>query len=174
MMSIWTRTMAGLVLLTAVSIFGAIFTIPGREAKAQRSENQERSESEGKKLEGTWRVQVTARDCQTGAAVRTFPALLTFADGGTLTGTTTAFPPALRGPDHGFWRKTGQRSYLAVTQAFLFNPAGAWTSTQQITQTIEIGHNPDEFTSSASTAFFDTNGNLTMTVCATAVGTRLE
>lgn len=174
MMSIWTRTMAGLVLLTAASILGAIFTIPASEAKAQRSENQDRSESQGKKLEGTWRVLVTGRDCQTGAAVRTFPALLTFADGGTLTGTTTAFSPALRSPDHGFWRKTGERSYLAVSQAFLFNPAGAWISTQQITQTIEFGHNPDEFTSSASSEFFDTNGNLTRTVCATAVGTRLE
>lgn len=174
MMSIWTRTMSGLVLLTAISMLGAIFTLPAREAKAQKSENQERSESQGKKLEGTWRVLVTARDCQTGAAVRTFPALLTFADGGTLTGTTTALPPALRGPDHGFWRKTGPRSYLAVTQAFLFNPAGAWTSTQRITQTIELGQHADEFTSSASSEFFDTNGNLTMTLCATAVGTRLE
>ena len=174
MMSIWTRTMAGLVLLTAVSIFGAIFTIPAREAKGQKSENQERSESQGKKLEGTWRVQVTGRDCQTGAAVRTFPALLTFVDGGTLTGTPTAFPPSLRGPDHGFWRQTGPRSYLAVTRAFLFNPAGAWTATQQLTQIIEFAHDSDEFTSSASSEFFDTNGTLTMTLCATAVGTRLE
>lgn len=93
MMSIWTRTMAGLVLLTAFSIFGAIFTPSAYEAKAQRSENQERSESQGKKLEGTWRVLVTARDCQTGAAVRTFPALLTFADGGTLDRHYYSIPP---------------------------------------------------------------------------------
>jgi hypothetical protein len=33
-------------------------------------------------LEGTWRVQVTVRDCQTDEALRTFPALFIFAKGG--------------------------------------------------------------------------------------------
>ena len=37
-----------------------------------------------KRLEGVWRFQVTVRNCQTGEPLRTFPALFTFAKGGTL------------------------------------------------------------------------------------------
>src|SRR5213593_4518066 len=33
-------------------------------------------------LQGAWRLQLTVRDCQTGAVLRTFPALATFAKGG--------------------------------------------------------------------------------------------
>ena len=40
------------------------------------------SESQAGRLEGTWRVQLTVRDCQTGAVQRTFPALFAFAKGG--------------------------------------------------------------------------------------------
>jgi hypothetical protein len=99
---------------------------------------------------------------------------LTFAPGGTLTGTTTAFSPALRSPDHGIWEQTGRRSFNAVTEAFLFNPAGAWATTQRITQTIKIGNDPDEFNSIAKIEFFDTNGVLTITGCATAIAHRFE
>jgi hypothetical protein len=42
------------------------------------------SESQAGRIEGTWRVQLTVRDCQTGAALRTFPALFIFGNGGTL------------------------------------------------------------------------------------------
>jgi hypothetical protein len=33
-------------------------------------------------LEGAWRLQVTVRDCNTGQALRTFPAVFTFSKGG--------------------------------------------------------------------------------------------
>ena len=57
-------------------------------------------------LQGTWRVQVTVRDCQTGDALRTFPALFTFASGGTLTAATAGVPPALTTPNLGVWQHT--------------------------------------------------------------------
>ena len=126
------------------------------------------------KLEGTWRVQVTIRDCQSGAALRTFAAMLTFAQGGTLTETTTGFPPAARTPGHGVWRHTDDHTYTAVSEAFLFNPAGVWTGTQRLTQVIEFGDDPDELTSVATNEIFDTNRNLILSGCATAVAHRLE
>jgi hypothetical protein len=141
-------------------------------ARAQESERQEKSESRARKIEGTWRVQVTLRNCQSGDALRTFPALLTFAQGETLTGTTTAFSPALRSPDHGIWGPTGRHTFSAVTEAFIFNPVGTWVTTQRITQAIEIGSDPNEFNSNATIEFFDTSGNLTSTGCATAVAHR--
>jgi hypothetical protein len=168
------KLVAGLALLFAVAVSGAIFLTAGSVANAHNAERQDRSESGEKKLDGTWRAQVTLRDCQTGSAIRTFPALLTFAEGGTLTETTTAFPPAARTPGHGFWRRTGKRTYKAVTEAFLFNPAGAWTGTQRLTQAIEIGNDPDELTSNANVEIFDVSGNLLVSGCATAIAHRFE
>src|SRR5262245_33602793 len=103
----------GVALLAAVTLAGMISTRTVLAAP-------ERVESNGPRLEGTWRVQVTIRDCNSGASLRTFPAVLTFAQGGTLTETTTGFPPAVRSPGHGFWRHTTDQSYLAVSEAFLF------------------------------------------------------
>ena len=66
---------------------------------AQGQNQNERSQLGGKTIEGTWKVCVTLRNCQTGGELRNFPALLTFVKGGTFTGATTAFPPSQRGPD---------------------------------------------------------------------------
>jgi hypothetical protein len=169
----------GLTLLSALALVGVILLPPAMVAQAQAQaqaqfESQGKSESGARKLQGTWRVQVTLRNCQSGQVLRTFPAMLTFAQGGTLTGTTTAFSPAVRSPDHGVWRHTGWHTYSASSEAFLFSPAGVWTSTQRITQAIEIAGGADEFTSNATVEFLDTNGTVTSTGCATAVGHRYE
>ena len=173
-----SRTMnivAGLVLMAALVLPGTSLWTPALAATAQQqSQDQERSESQGQKLEGTWRVQVTIRDCQSGAALRTFPAFLTFAHGGTLTETTTGFPPAQRTPGHGVWSHMDAHTYSAVSEAFLFSPAGVWTGKQRLTQVIEIGHDADVLSSTAMNEIFDTNGNLILTGCATAVGNRFE
>jgi len=149
--------------LVSMSASGA----PGA-VKLQGSDQNEDSKSIGGKIEGTWRVQVTLRNCQTGAGLRVFP------DGGTLTGTSTVLSPALRSPDHGLWSHPGSNSYRAVSEAFIFNPLGVWVSTQRLNQDIELAPNADSFTSNANTQFFDTLGNVTSTGCATAVATRME
>ena len=117
---------------------------------------------------------VTIHDCQSGATLKTFPAFLTFAQGGTLVETTTGFSPAMRTPGHGFWDYTGGRTFTATSEAFLFNPAGVWIGTQSLTQAIEFGGDFDEFTSNASIKVVDPNGNLLSTGCATAVAHRME
>lgn len=162
---------AGLVLMAGLVLAGTSLWTPALAATAQQqSQNQERPESQGR-LEGTWRVQVTIRDCQSEAALRTFPAFLTFAQGGTLTETTTGFPPAQRTPGHGVWSHMDGHTYSAVSEAFLFSPAGVWTGNQRLTQVIEIG-DADVLSSTATNEIFDTNGNLILTGCATAVGNR--
>jgi len=125
-------------------------------------------------LEGTWRLQVTVRDCHTGAAQRTFPALFTFAKGGTLTVTTAGQLPSLSTPGLGVWRHTDGHTYSAVSEAFVFSPAGAWTQTHRLTRVIEIGNDANEFTDTVALQIFDTNGNLIVTGCATSVATRFE
>ena len=168
------KIVAGVVLMIALVLAGTYLRQPTLAATHQSEiQSQEKSESNGK-LQGTWRVQVTIRDCTSGAALRTFPAFLTFAEGGTLTETTTGFPPALRTPGHGYWEHLGGRSYRAVSEAFLFNPAGVWTGRQRLTQIIELGRHGEELNSNATNEIFDTNGNLTVTGCATATGRYFE
>ena len=131
------------------------------------------------RLEGTWRVQVTTHDCTNGTTLLSFPAMLTFAKGGTLTGTTAAplFKPGQRTPDHGAWVQTGWRQYRAVSEAFiLFDspppPLPLQKGVQRITQEIEVEH--DRFDSDAQVEFKDVSGNVVAHLCATAVGTRFD
>jgi hypothetical protein len=148
--------------LTGMLVMGSAFT-----AKAQ-------SESRAGRLEGTWRVQLTVRDCQTGAALRTFPTLFTFAKGGTLTATTAGQSPALFTPNLGVWGHTGGNTYSAVSEAFVFSPAGAWIQTHRLTRAIELSRDPNEFTDTVAVEIFDTNRNLLVTGCGTSAGRRFE
>ena len=128
-------------------------------------------------LVGTWVVTVTQHNCSTGVQVGLpFESLLTFNDGGTMTETTSnpMFFPALRGPGHGYWNRTGHMTYDAASLA-LITANGVLTQTQKITQTIELGNDRDSFTvSNASVLFFDPAGTLVRTGCANATGKRFE
>jgi hypothetical protein len=106
--------------------------------------------------------------------VSNFQSLVTFAQGGTLTSVTTGGTPALRTTGLGTWEKAGGHEFAAVTMVFLFSPAGVWSATQRITNTFEIGTNRDELMGTTEVNFFDTNGNVTSTLCATVLGRRLE
>jgi hypothetical protein len=123
-------------------------------------------------LQGAWRLQVTVRDCQTGEAQRTFPALFTFATGGTLTVTTAGQPPSLSTPGLGVWRHTVGHSYRAVSEAFVFSAAGAWTQTHRLTRDIKLNNDGDQFTDVVALQIFDTSGNLIVTGCASSVASR--
>jgi hypothetical protein len=127
--------------------------------------------AESGKLEGTWLTQVSARDCKTGAVLRTFSAINTFASGGTAMDTTAGVNPTLRSPGLGTWEKTQGQTYSATSLAILFNPAGAWTGTQRLTHAIRFNGDAIEFAS--TNEIFDTNGAVTTTGCATAVAHRL-
>ena len=130
--------------------------------------------SKARRLEGTWQVQVTLQNCQTGAALRTAPAFLTFAQGGTLVETTAVFSSSQRGPCHGFWEHTGGKTFKAVSKAFLFNPDGTLAGTQTLTQEIEFGDDPDVFNSNATTEIVAPNGTVILSGCATAIAHRME
>ena len=151
----------------ALVLAGMLVLASGLKARAQ-------SESQAGPLEGTWRVQLTVRDCQTGAALRTFPALFTFAKGGTLTATTAGQSPALFSPNLGVWGHTDGNTYSAVSEAFFFSPAGAWIQTHRLTRAIELSSDANEFTDTVTVEIFDTNRNLLGTGCGTSAGRRFE
>jgi hypothetical protein len=130
------------------------------------------AQSQARQLQGTWRVQITLRNCQTGDALRPpFPAMATFAAGGTLTTSDGGLSPLVRGAGHGVWRHMGGHTFEALTEAFLFTPAGALNGTQRLRQSLEIY--PDEFNATVSAEILDVQGTLLATGCATSVGRRM-
>ena len=85
-------------LASVLALAGTTFMTTVRGAGAEQSEGQVGSDPEARKLEGTWRVRITLRDCGSGGPLpfpgNPFPALVTFARGGTLTSADTAWPRA--------------------------------------------------------------------------------
>ncbi len=134
---------------------------------------------------GTWSVQVQQYNCQTEEPVgKPFQALLTFAPGGTMTGSTTnpGFAVGQRGTDQGIWSYEGHHNYKAKSLSFLFytTPAtppaspGFQAGTQTITQEIEFKNGRDEFSADAKIEFADTTGTVYRQGCASAVAQRVK
>jgi len=91
--------------------------LAGALVQAFWGERNRRAECEGT-LQGTWRVQVTPINCQTGAPlpIPSFSALDSYASGGTLTEVVNAaaFLPGQVTPGLGVWSHTQANAYKAV------------------------------------------------------------
>jgi hypothetical protein len=163
-----SKSVHGVNLVSALALAVVLLATSGLGAQEGNSESQ------GGRLEGTWRVQVSVKDCQTGVVQRAFPALLAFAKGGTLTVTTGGQPPAFFTPGIGVWRHTGGHTYSAVFEAFAFNPAGVWIATHRFTRVIELDRNGDDFTDTIKLEILDTSGNLIAPGCGSSTARRFE
>ena len=163
-----SKSVHGMNLVSAFALAVVLLATSGLGAQEGNSESQ------GGQLEGTWRAQVSVKDCQTGAVQRSFPALFAFAKGGTLTVTTGGQPPALFTPGLGVWRHTWGHTYSAVFEAFVFNPAGVWIATHRFTRVIDLDRDGDEFTDTIKLEILDTSGNLIAPGCGSSTARRFE
>ena len=152
---------------TVLALASMLFLGPESTAKAHASDTGSHN------LEGAWRLQVTVLDCQTGTVIRTFPALATFAKGGTVTLTTAGQLPSLSTTALGVWRHDDQ-NYSAASEAFVFSPEGVWIQTHRLTRAIKVSDDGNGFTDTVDLEIFDTNGNLIASGCATSVATRFK
>ncbi len=164
--------------LSVLMLGSVIMLASGRRAAAEPGDQKAR-------LVGTWRVQVTLVDCQTGTPLSpaAFPSLLTFAFGGTTAEDTAnpAFGPGQRGVGQGVWDYKGRGTYVARSVAFInyttqANPAahnpGFEAGEQTITQTIMFLNGSDTWTSTAAIEFSDTTGTVYRQGCAVASAQR--
>ena len=162
------RMMARPGMMTAAVVVGGAALVAAGQANPG-------ADSEARKLEGTWRVQITLRNCQTGDALRPpFPAMATFAAGGTVTTSDGGSSPLMRGAGHGVWQHTGGHTFAVLTEAFLFTPTGALNGTQRLRQSVEIGVDPDAFEATVGAEILDLQGTVLMAGCASSVGRRME
>ena len=153
----------------ALVIAGLLVLGSGLTATAQSRDN-----GSPNGLQGTWRVQLTVIDCQTGQVLRTFPTLFAFAKGGTLTYATAGQLPSATTTGLGVWRHTEGHSYSVVSEVFIFSPAGVWIQTHRLTRAIDVSNDGDEFTDTVALQIFDTSGNQLVEGCGTSVGSRMK
>ena len=125
-------------------------------------------------LEGSWNVQVTRRNCQTGEAVVSFPTMSTFNRGGTMQDYGIAMAPTGRGPGHGVWSYHSGRRFTNNFQFFLFGADGSHTGRQIIRRQIEVSRFGSTYTATGAVEVFNTVGTVIATVCTTEIATRFE
>ena len=168
----FTATVVPLIALAAV-LFAASSTAIAQSEESGSARGREETWRDG--LEGTWRAQLTVRDCQNpNTVLRTFPAIFAYAKGGTLTFTTGGQPPSLNTPGLGVWNHMYGSTYSAVSEAFISSSAGAWTSTQRLTRVIVVSRDAKSYTDTVALEILDTHGSVMVTGCATSVASRME
>lgn len=158
-------------------------------AAAQREE-----ESAPAGLPGTWMIQVTLRDCASGAALAPpIPSLVTFHRDGSITEDPGGlnFAPGQRTSGHGTWTPGPAHTFaqkmialvLFASDANLpgtpgFDPVkpvspGFLAGSQTISHTIRLT-GADQIESSGTNHFYKSNGDLYRSGCSTATGKRFE
>lgn len=173
-----------LYVLVGLAITASLVLMPSQNLKAAPSEHHDSLFFPGT-IVGTWTVQVQQYNCQTEEPLgKPFQALLTFAEGGTMTGSTTnpGFAVGQRGTDQGIWSYEGHHNYRAKDISFLFytTPAappaspGFLAGTQTLTQEIEFKNGRNEFSSDAKVEFADTTGAVYRQGCAWATAQRVK
>jgi hypothetical protein len=137
-----------------------------------------------KDIQGVWLVQVTLRNCSTGAPLGpAFPSVVTFHEGGTVSETTisAAFAAGQRAPGQGIWDSLGHHTYSQkmIAQIAFDTPPnppvtpGFFAGASVVSQTVEL-IDRDHLSSSGTNAFHRTDGSVYRTGCSTATGTRFE
>src|SRR5215475_11653754 len=129
--------------------------------------------AQGGRLEGTWSMQITLNDCA-GHTIRSFPTLIAFMTGGTLTEASGGTAPALQTGGKGVWSHTVDSTYAFRFKDFTFNSSYALTGWVIITGELTVDGTGNANAGPAIVQVYDPNGVLLVTLCADAVGTRFE
>ena len=123
---------------------------------------------------GTWDVQVTIRNCQTGAPIVTFASLTTFLPGGITLDSTSRIPQSLKTPGQGVWEHLTGRTYRFKFKSFSFDTSGNFTGWTIITHEALLNRSATAYTSAGISEVYNASGNLIATGCSTTTTIRFE
>jgi hypothetical protein len=129
--------------------------------------------AQGGRLEGTWNMQITVTDCS-GHVIRTFPTLVVFMAGGTLTEASGGTAPALQTGGKGVWSHTTDSNYAFRFKDFSFNAQNVFTGWSIISGETTVDETGNANAGPATVEIYNASGVLLVTLCADAVGTRFE
>jgi hypothetical protein len=127
--------------------------------------------TQGGRLEGTWAMQITLTDCS-GHVIRSFPTLVVFMAGGTLTEASGGTAPALQTGGKGVWSHTTDNTYAFRFKDFTFNAQNVFTGWVVITGETTVDTTGNANSGPATVEVYNPNGVLVASLCADAVGTR--
>lgn len=126
-----------------------------------------------RRIEGTWLVHATLRDCNTGAEIpnSTFPALHTFLSGGAMLSN-----PATSGlsTGHGLWTHAEGDDFKNTIRLFAFTPTGVLMGISTVERDIVLSSDGASLTSNDVGDLRDLAGNLLGRRCAAITDTRLD
>jgi hypothetical protein len=116
-------------------------------------------------LIGTWLLELTVRDCQTGEPLGTptNQALHTYLPGGSMMGSTNV--TALRSPSYGIWKRTDKQHFLATFINFSFNADSTPAGRAEVTERIDFGEDPHTFTATSFVEIFNVDDHMITTIC---------
>jgi hypothetical protein len=126
-------------------------------------------------LQGTWRAAITAVDCVTGQDLVSFPAIMTFNQGGTCS-EYFVVPGNDSGQETqaGVWqREPGSQNYSVRTVGYAYTAEGVFAGRAEITRTLHLT-SANSFESSSIVQIFDADGNLVFTACERGTGERFQ
>jgi hypothetical protein len=129
--------------------------------------------TEGGRIQGTWEMQITLNDCA-GHVIRSFPTLIEFAAGGTVTEASGGTAPALQTGGKGVWSHATANNYAFRFKDFTFNTSNVFTGWVIIAGELTVDATGNANTGPATVEVYDPNGVLLVTLCAEAAGTRFE
>ncbi len=127
-----------------------------------------------RRLVGSWDVQVTLRDCESGTPFVTFPAMNTYNQGGTTQQTAIPEPGFTLLPGHGVWSHQTGRRYSGAFQFFILNPDGTLARRAIVRSAISLGRDGNSYTSTDTAEVLNANGDLLFRGCSTTTATRFQ
>jgi hypothetical protein len=129
-------------------------------------------------LVGTWELQVSPVDCETGAPLAPpFLSLQNYAAGGTMMeeGSVVGPPPVfMRSSGQGLWKREGGNSFRAFFKIYRFDASAAPLDRSYVELFLEIGEDPNELVGSGVNTTVALDGTELGTICSTSTGRRLE
>lgn len=125
-------------------------------------------------LVGSWNLQVTLRDCQSGTPFVSFPAMMTYNLGGTTQQTAPPAPGAVFLPGHGVWSHETGGGYSGAFQFFSINPDGSVATKTIVRSAIRLGRDGNSYASTETSETLNANGDLMFRGCSTSTATRFE
>ena len=174
MKNTFSKTIGGLALAILMLAMFAQVRVSAQDKGNEQTQENSSGQSGGGRLEGTWDAQVTIRNCQTGAAIRTFASIGTFMSGGTALDSTSGIPQAGKTPGQGVWSHVSGNTYRLKFKSFSFDASGNFTGWTIINHEANLNRRADEYESAGTAEVYDPNGNLLFTGCSTTTATRFE
>jgi hypothetical protein len=122
-------------------------------------------------IEGTWDINVTVVNCQTGAPVRTVRSLQLFSHDGSLSETANTF---LRGSSVGQWDHADHNVYTTTYWFFRYNADGTMKSIAAAANKLELSDDGNHFTATGTITDYDAAGNQISVGCVSHAARRLS